>query len=144
MTLMKLCPRCRKLIPAGQTYCDDCAVVVDKERHRAYNHGRRDVREQQFYKSKGWRSLVRLLAVKYHGLCAMSYVIDHRIIPYQTMHHIIPIKDDWSRRLDPMNVVPLSESWHQRIESAYRNGFKSKTQKELSEVLMQFRHPRGG
>jgi hypothetical protein len=131
-------------MPAGNVYCKDCAPLAEKQRHQAYNNNRRDKREQHFYKSRQWRELVKVLASRYHGLCVVSYVIDHRIVPYQTMHHIIPIKDDWSRRLDTDCIIPLSESWHQRVESAYRNGLKAETQKELFEALRRFRYPGGG
>lgn len=142
MTLMRLCARCQRPVPAGQRYCDDCQKTMDqrreesdKIRHQLYNDRRTDQREQKFYKSKDWETLRIYLANKYHGLCLVSYVRDHRIVPFYTMHHIIPVKDDWSKRFKVSNIIPVSESIHQRIEYQYRNGKKTETQRELIEIL---------
>lgn len=150
MSLLKICPRCRKLIPINKRYCDDCQVIIDQQheqsdkyRHRRYNRQRTDLREQQFYKSSDWKHLVKYLASYYHGLCVVSYVIDHKIVPYQTMHHIIPVKDDWSKRFDSNCIIPLSESMHQQVEKAYREGRKAEVQKRLFDLLAEFRRAGG-
>lgn len=148
--LKKLCPRCRKLIPISRRYCDECQSAVDKQRqqsskyrHKRYNDQRADKQEQRFYKSRDWETLRLYLASKYHGLCILSYVIDHKIVPYYTMHHIIPVKDDWSKRFSIGNIIPVSESWHQRVEKAYREGKKAETQKILIDALAAFEKTQG-
>lgn len=150
MSLMKLCARCQALIPISQRYCDDCQEIIDhqreqldKYRHRRYNRQRTDKREQQFYKSGDWEQLRRYLTNYYHGLCVYSYLVDHKIVPFYTMHHIIPIKDDWSKRFDSRGIIPLSESIHQRVEKAYREGRKAEVQKQLFSLLAEFRRVGG-
>lgn len=150
MSLLKPCRRCRKLIPINQSYCEDCQPVIDEElaqresqRHSRYNQQRNDKREQQFYKSSDWKHLVKYLANYYHGLCVYSYLVEHTIVPYYTMHHIIPVKDDWSKRFDSNCIIPLSESMHQQVEKAYREGRKAEVQKQLFDLLAEFRRVGG-
>ncbi|MCO7175548.1 hypothetical protein ACFP7A_00855 [Sporolactobacillus kofuensis] len=116
----------------------------DKYRHRRYNRQRTDKREQQFYKSRQWEQLRQYLAGYYHGLCVYSYLVEHKIVPYYTMHHIIPVKDDWSKRFNSNCIIPLCESVHQRVEKAYREGRKKETQEQLFELLKRWRDGAGG
>lgn len=44
-----------------------------------------------------------------------SYYILQRIEYGHTVHHIVPIKEDWSKRLDVNNLIYLTESNHQAI-----------------------------
>lgn len=55
-----------------------------------------------------------------------------------TVHHIIPLRDDWNRRNDIENLMSLNHDTHSTIESLYRKD-KELTQKILKEMLNEYR-----
>jgi hypothetical protein len=73
MALVKPCPRCRRLIPHGWSYCPDCKPIAEAQRQEArerkaehlrkkYNkryNSRRDPKYMEFYRSKAWRNTSR-------------------------------------------------------------------------------------
>ena len=81
MALMKPCPRCKRLIPHGWSYCPDCRPIAEAERvaamerkaeytRKKYNqryNSRRDPMYMTFYRSKAWRttSKAKLSSVGY-------------------------------------------------------------------------------
>lgn len=141
MALKKLCPRCNKLIDIDQKYCEEHQKQYEenrKQRHREYKSSREDLKEQKFYKSKEWFQLKEHLKIKYKGMCVYSYLVENRIVPADTYHHIEPIKENWNKRLDVYNVIPLSESVHQKIHKLYDTD-KEGTQKMLRDLLFKWR-----
>ena len=61
--IYKNCPRCKKLMPYGKTYCESCSAIIAAERKkrkaendRRYNQ-RRDAKYKKFYNSDPWKSL---------------------------------------------------------------------------------------
>lgn len=53
------------------------------------------------------------------------------------VHHIIPVKDDWSKRYDIDNLIPLSNATHEYIEQTYAQGQREKI--EMQRVLLVIR-----
>lgn len=142
MSLKKFCPRCNSIIDVSQQYCDKCKKKVDairKERHKEYNDNRTDDKEQAFYKSREWKVLRERLDVIYKGLCLYSYYIDDRIISRDVYHHIVPVKDNWDKRLDIDNIIPVTFKVHQKIHRLYESGQKEETQQQLLEFIRRFR-----
>ena len=118
MAIMKECNRCRKMIPYGNTYCDTCKPIAEKERqerlthvtrlsNRRYNR-KRDPKYIRFYKSKEWRmlSLARLQKDRYK--CVRCNNIASEV------DHIIPIQTEagWAKRLDYNNTQSLCTQCH--------------------------------
>ena len=105
------CPRCRRLIPVGLSYCQDCKPQVEAqlEQRRAENiqkktaayNRRRDPKYRAFYRSKEWRAL----SASY--LRAAAYKCEAHAHPDCTglaveVHHKQPIQtpEGWAKRLD--------------------------------------------
>lgn len=121
--LMKLCPKCKKVISADKKYCDKCQPLVDRaiaeqnKKNKAkydkeYNKTR-DPKYVEFYKSKEWRTLraVKLSQAEY--LCEDCK--EKGIITLATdVHHMVPIKEDWSKRLDIDNLRCLCVRCHNK------------------------------
>ena len=42
------------------------------------------------------------------------------IVAADTVHHIIPLKDDWNKRIDIDNMISLSGDTHSMIEQEYK------------------------
>ena len=123
---LKPCPRCRRLIPHGWKYCEDCAPVAEIQRQEArerkaehlrkkYNkryNARRDPKFMEFYRSKAWKntSRAKLQAAGYKctaGLAGCTGIACE-------VHHVKPIQtaEGWDLRLDWDNLEPLCTACH--------------------------------
>lgn len=111
--------------------------VNRKEKHKHYNKFRKDKKEQLFYNSKQWKMLRDFIAVKYKGLCLWSYLIDCKIVSAETYHHIVPVKDDWNKRLDIYNIFPSSNKVHRMIHELYKKD-KEGTQRILMNLIWKW------
>ena len=127
MAIMKPCPRCKRLIPAGWSYCPDCKPVAEAEREAArerkadylkkkYNqryNSRRDPKYSAFYRSKAWRATSKA------KLQSCGYQCQAKLPGCQggmacEVHHIIPIQtpEGWDKRLDWENLEPVCTACH--------------------------------
>lgn len=115
--LKKIC-RCGKVIPYSMKRCPECEAKAEKKRKENIRYYKqttydRDSKYNKFYKSKEWIKGRQLAIVRDHALCRDC--LDKDVItPYNTVHHIVPIKEDWSKRLDIDNIICLCESCHQK------------------------------
>ena len=111
--IYKNCPRCKKLMPYGKTYCESCSAIIAAERKkrkaendRRYNQ-RRDAKYKKFYNSDPWKSLseARLSRDKHCSFCGE---------PAQEVDHIIEIQtpEGWARRLDWNNTRSVCTVCH--------------------------------
>lgn len=85
----------------------------NRERHRRYDREQRDQRSKAFYSSPDWERLRVFVLERDQHLC-QECLKEHRMTPADTVDHIIPIRVDWSRRLDPNNCRALCASCHSR------------------------------
>lgn len=138
----KICSfsECHHIIPGNEKYCEEHKKAVDqlqKEKHKHYKSKRTDIKEQRFYNSKEWIQLKEVIKYRYKGLCLWSYFVEDRIVPADVDHHIVPIKEDWSLRLCIYNVIPLSNSVHEKIHNMYEKD-KEVTQRILSGLINEY------
>ena len=137
MAIMKPCPRCKRMIPHGLQYCQDCAPIRETEleqirernaqrKARMYNR-RRDPKYQAFYGSKAWKAQSRA------KLQACGYRCEARLTGCQGLavevHHIKPIQtpEGWDRRLEWENLEGVCVSCHngrhpEKLRKATENG----------------------
>lgn len=66
------------------------------------------------------------------------YMTEGVMIRADTVHHIIPLRDDWNKRNDPDNLMSLNHDTHSKIEQLYKAD-KEKMQIELQEMLTEYR-----
>ena len=124
------CPRCKKLIPVGVQYCDDCRPVAEAqaaeavERRRAYKvakynkeyNRRRDPKYLTFYRSKDWKVTSRA------KLQACSYKCEAKLDGCKGLavevHHIKPLKTEegWDQRLDWDNLMGVCIACHNVLD----------------------------
>lgn len=122
MAIVKPCPRCKRMIPYGWSYCPDCKPIVDRERmavkehndeirQRQYNR-RRDNKYKVFYRSKAWKMTSR------RKLETAGYRCEARLPGCQGLavetHHIKPIQTPggWEQRLEWSNLEAVCTSCH--------------------------------
>ncbi len=149
MPLKHICnyPGCSRLVDISQTYCDK-HTGCRSERQSEYDHNvrlRRDALLHHFYDSPEWKMTVQFINANYKGLCLWSYY-HGSIAPAEEVHHIIPLRQAWERRLDVANLIPLTHANHMMVEAEYRRGNAKAMQRELFSLLERWRKEfgRGG
>jgi 5-methylcytosine-specific restriction endonuclease McrA len=145
ISIKKLCGYggCTVLVNIGTTYClihQQEYEERQKQRHKEYKAGRNDKELEQFYKSKEWIVVRDSVKIRDKGLCLMC-LADSVINYYQTIHHIVEVKDDWNQRLDIDSCLSLCEHHHQIVHKAYKRDSISKInmQQKLRELIKKFK-----
>lgn len=129
MALKKTCPKCGQVIDFSQKYCDKCQQEYEtkqKEKQKRYDSEiryKRDKKYHDFYNSPEWERIRQAAIARDHALC-QDCLKEHRITPYDTVHHIDPIKSEWNKRLDLDNLVCLCESCHQERHRRMKDNLK--------------------
>lgn len=101
------------------------------EQHKAVA----DSKENQFYFTKEWK-VARQVAIDIcFGLDIYSYYIENIIEYGETVHHIIPLKDGWNKRIDIKNLIFLTESNHQKIHALMKQS-EAEKQKIITQLKM--------
>jgi len=111
-------PMCPNL--TREKYCEQHAYKAkqeEAERQRFYDEHIRDKRTTEFYHSQEW------LAIRQRALVRDNYLCQHclkekRIRQADTVHHIVPVKVDWSKRLDLSNLVSLCHECHAKAHNS--------------------------
>ncbi len=119
LAIYKRCDRCRRRLPIG-TRCK-CGNKRYKDEAR---YG--DETIKKFYLSVEWKSKRNKAIATYNHLDIYDLYIHNTIRYGRTVHHIVPVKDDWSRRLDDDNLIYLTDSNHQHIHEQMRKGEKER------------------
>jgi len=137
MPIYKRCSRCGSRLPSG-TKCE-CAKNAEKQRQREYDLNKRDKKADQFYHSDEW-GLAREDTIAYYaGIDIYSYYVLNSIEYGSIVHHIIPLKDDWSKRSDKSNLIYLTDINHGLIHKAMRNGEYVETINLLCKLVERYR-----
>lgn len=135
--IYKRCSRCGKRIPSGSR-CD-CL----KLRHKEYDKYSRDKKSKQYYDSKEWEQTRQNTLELDDGIDVYLFMTEGIVEIADTVHHIVPLRDDWTKRNDTDNLMSLHHDTHSKIERMYRKN-KSNMEKELKEMLEQYRSLREG
>lgn len=104
-----------------ETYCKDHEHIgreKELKRHRQYNE-QRDPVLVKFYNSKEWKALSQYVMATNHYLC-----IQCETVPADVVDHIIPVKINWSLRLDPNNCQPLCHKCHNKKTAEDKKKYK--------------------
>ncbi|THG36845.1 HNH endonuclease [Adlercreutzia caecimuris] len=124
---MKVCPRCRRLVPdIGRTYCADCDVEYRAERAArrretrdwAAEYGARaddDPKYRAFYRSRQWRETSRRYAMLAGHICEECGDTGTDV------HHVIPIQCEagWNLRFSFSNLKLLCVPCHNRAHRRF-------------------------
>ena len=123
---LKACPRCKRLIAYGMTYCETCAPIAEAERqakrehrqefmrkkyNRRYN-SRRDPKYLQFYRSNDWKITSRAKLQAANFKCQAKLPGCQRLAV--EVHHIKPIQtpEGWELRLEWNNLEAVCTACH--------------------------------
>ena len=75
-----------------------------------------------------------MVMAKQNGLC-LCCLKNNEINLSQTVHHIIPVKDNYDKRLDVDNLIGVCYSHHQLIHNLYDKD--DKTKQDTQELLLK-------
>ncbi|WP_345993752.1 HNH endonuclease [Sulfurimonas sp. HSL-1716] len=111
----KICNQvgCNNLISISERYCGDHKRIVSKYKHRIYDNHKRNKDHSKFYHSKEWKSIRETIMERNGGLCKRCQQLDI-ITNADVVDHIIPITEDYTKRLDLSNLQPLCHSCHNK------------------------------
>lgn len=132
MAIYKRCTRCGVRSPSGSK----CACL--KKRHKEYDKYSRDKQSDMFYHSKEWELTRQRVLTLDKGVDVYLYMTTGEVVFADAVHHIEPLKDNWSRRCDLDNLISLSNETHSMIENLYKND-KQGMMKVLDEMLRRYR-----
>lgn len=127
---MKPCPRCKRIIGYGPTYCQDCAPIVEAERaaaqerkaalrakkyNREYNK-RRDPKYAAFYRSKAWKVTSKAKLQQCGYRCEAGLEGCGRIAC--EVHHRKALKtpEGWEQRLEWSNLMGVCIQCHNILD----------------------------
>lgn len=135
--LKKIC-RCGKIIPQTKFICDECEVKSGyrkREGYKNYKSKRTDIKEQKFYNNnKDWAITRQAVISRDNGLCLLCESNNkHNYV--DEVHHIVELKEDWSRRYDMNNLISLCKRCHFHVHKKYNRDDKSK--KEMQDKLRE-------
>lgn len=128
------CPRCKRLIQVGVSYCPECAPIAEAQaaeaierkteyRRKKYNtayNKRRDPKYLTFYRSKNWKAMSKAklqdcgykCELRLEGCTRLATEVDHTV-PIQT-------PEGWERRLDWSNLKGTCTSCHNRKHARFK------------------------
>lgn len=105
-----------------QTVTDRQQLITtwaDSHPYIGYNPTEKEI--QTFYRSKTWLAVRQQVLNRDNYIDQFELVENDRIIPGNTVHHIIPLRERWDLRADIRNLEVISRSNHNR-EHPERNG----------------------
>ncbi|MGX7041000.1 HNH endonuclease [Leuconostoc lactis] len=92
---------------------------ADSHPYMGYNPTEKEI--QTFYRSKTWLAVRLQVLNRDNYIDQYELVENNRIIPGNTVHHIIPLRERWDLRADIRNLEVISRANHNR-EHPERNG----------------------
>ena len=113
MPIYKRCSRCGRRLKAQER----CPCYA-----RRYDDDKPDERWRAFYLSAGWGKARAAAIARCQGIDWLEYLQTGRLVPGDTVHHIIPLKEDWSLRLSADNLIYLTSSNHQLVHKELSAG----------------------
>ena len=136
MALKKYCARCgcNRLIGIEEKYCK-IHTRTNAERNAEYDRTQRDRKAKAFYNSREWQIARAAALARDTGIDVYLYVTEQRVVPATMVHHIVELREDYSKRSTLSNLISVSEETHEGvIKKAYSDPMKKK---ELQRKLRQ-------
>lgn len=137
MPIYRKCTQCGRKVLYGKP-CE-CRKDRYKEYDKKIRYNKDNKKYSEFYDSMDWKTLSSIIKSKYNGLCLMCLLKYEHIIPSDVTHHIIPIREDYSKRLEEDNLIPLCHRCHNNIDHInYTEEMKSNLKRLLKEYEKKY------
>lgn len=145
MALYKYCS-CGKKIGYIKGKCDSCKAKAEeysKERKKRYRDRQVKDKEMMFYNTKEWTKLRNYIVNAYMNMSVYSYYKEGKIVDSEVVHHLVEVREDWDKRLDKFNLIPLTRKEHQLIHNRMELEGYENIRLELEEMVKKFREEFG-
>lgn len=116
--ISKRCIYCGKRVPVGKR----CSCIPPRK-YKPSGSGKYSAEVKRFYQTAAWEKARERCIAECCGLDIYSLFANNRIEYGRTVHHIVPIIDDYSLRLSPDNLIYLTESNHRIIHELYKTDY---------------------
>lgn len=110
---------------------------MHKNKYKTTATDKYSVDDKKFYLSSEWQKARNKCISNCYGIDLYSYYVLRKIEYGQTVHHIVPILDDYSQRLSQENLIYLTESNHRLIHTLYQSEYNN-TCKLLKSIVAPF------
>lgn len=143
--LYKYCS-CGQKIEYSKYKCDSCKAKAEeysKERKKRYRDRQIKDKEMMFYNTKEWTKLRNYIVNAYMNMSVYSYYKEGKIVESEVVHHLVEVREDWGKRLDKFNLIPLTRKEHQLIHNRIEREGKEKVRLELEDMVARFREEFG-
>lgn len=141
MALKKYCARCgcNRLIDITQRYCK-VHTRTNAERNAEYDKTRRDRKAKAFYNSNEWQIARAAALARDTGIDVYIYMTERRVVSATMVHHIVELREDYTKRSTLSNLISVSEATHEGvIRQAYSNpDTKRAMQRELRKAVKDY------
>lgn len=115
--MLKSCSTCGRshpfdaICPKRIEYQRDRQAVYDRSK---YN---RDSKADKFRNSKAWQHKRTEIRERDLNLCRYCFLVRHKVTTAGlSVHHIVPITEDYGRRLSGRNLITLCRECHEQAE----------------------------
>lgn len=133
---------CNHLIPYGVRYCTIHARSTtedNRERHREYDAHCRNKKSKAFYSSAVWQATRARVLARDTNIDIYLYITCGKVVPADTVHHIVELSEDWSKRCDLDNLISISNTTHSTISRLYKDKAQRATiQQTLRECIHEY------
>lgn len=122
--VLKPCPRCKRMMPYGPAYCEDCTPIAQaeleaikerniKKKQAKYNRSKQGTKYYSFYNSKPWKRQSRAKLEAAEWKCKARHSEKCTGIACE-VHHLKPIQtpEGWDKRLDWDNLIAVCTACH--------------------------------
>lgn len=123
--LYRTCSNCKKKLQLKEK----CSCR--KEYNKLYDKRFRNKEARSFYKSKEWLSIRKAVLERFNYIDMYELNTTGKIIPADVVHHIVPLEESAKKALDIKNLIPVSNSNHNRIHREYDKSIDSKKALQL-------------
>lgn len=107
---------CNNLVKPPEKYCNQHKHIEEKkkkERNKFYDRYKRNSQAKAFYNSNEWKIARRFILNRDAHLC-QECLKQGRITKADTVHHIIELNQDWSKRLEITNLESICRKCHNK------------------------------
>lgn len=128
--LTHTCLKCGRVLPVG--------VKCECVQRKAYGYKKPEGIKKEYHSTR-WQKM-RETVLSYYGYRDVVELARGRIVPAETVHHIIPTSEDPSLFYSFGNLIPVSRATHEEVHARYRESDKAKRdeQEHLKELVHEY------
>ena len=115
--MLKTCPTCGKL----HAFDEVCPKQIENRRKYLATVDRskyeRGSKADRFRSSQAWQRKREEIRSRDLNICRYCFLVKHKITTADlSVHHIVPIDKDYSKRLNSRNLITLCRECHENAE----------------------------